>query len=188
MKKYLIAIVALATLTTFSACGDSSKTEDSKEVAADANEQKFDDSKMEDDAQWAVKAADGGMMEVQLGKLAQANGVNPKVKELGKMMEEDHTKAGNELKELAAKKNISLPAALSDDKQKKYDDLAKKTGADFDKAYTSFMIDDHEEDIDSYKKEGNDGKDADIKAWAAGKVATLEHHLEMAKDAHDAVK
>ncbi len=188
MKKYLFTALAFATLTCLSACGDSSKPEDSKEMATDANDKKFDDSKMEDDAQWAVKAADGGMMEVQLGKLAQTNAANAKVKELGQMMVSDHSKANDELKALAAQKNITLPPSLSEDKQKKYDDMAKKTGADFDKAYASFMVDDHQEDIDSYKKEGNDGKDADIKAWAAGKVPLLEHHLEMAKATNDAVK
>lgn len=188
MKKYIITAMAFAMFSLFSACGDSSKPEDSKEAAKDANEQKFDDSKIEDDAQWAVKAADGGMEEVALGQLAQTNGASPKVKELGKMMVDDHTKANEELKALAAKKNITLPAAMSENRQKDYDDLAKKTGADFDKAYTSMMVDDHQEDIDEFKKEGNDGKDAELKAWAAGKVATLEHHLEMAKAARDAVK
>ncbi len=188
MKKTILLALAAMSFTVFSACGDNKKPEDTKEVANDANDKKFDDTKMENDAEWAVKAADGGMEEVQLGKLAQSNGTSPKVKELGKMMVDDHSKANEELKALAAKKNITLPAALSEKRQKDYDDLAKKTGADFDKAYTNMMIDDHQEDIDLFKKEGNDGKDADIKAWAAGKVATLEHHLEMAKAAHDAVK
>jgi putative membrane protein len=190
MKKQILTVVALTAFTLFTACDNTSTTttEDSKEVAADSNENKFDDTKMEDDAQWAVKAADGGMMEVALGQLAQKNGASAKVKELGKMMEEDHTKANNELKDLAAKKNITLPAAMSEDHQKKYDDLAKKTGADFDKDYAAFMVDDHEDDIDAFKKEANDGKDADLKAWAAGKVPTLEHHLEMAKTTKDAVK
>jgi putative membrane protein len=191
MKKFLLAVMAFATLSTFTACDDAKDNDDKKdatEVADDANDKKLDDTKLEDDAEWAVKTADGGMEEVMMGKLAQTQGTNPKVKELGKMMEADHSKANEEFKAMAASKGITLPTALSKDHQDEYDDLAKKTGADFDKAYTALMVDDHEDDIDHFKHMANDGKDADMKTWAAGKVPVLEHHLEMAKAARDAVK
>jgi putative membrane protein len=192
MKKQFIGLMAIGMLCCFSACdsghNNTANGEDATKVADSANDKKFDDSKIEDDAEWAVKAADGGMEEVALGKLAEKMGTNPKVKELGKMMVEDHTKANDELKALAAKKNITLPAAMSEERQKECDDLAKKTGADFDREYTKMMVDDHEDDIDKFQSEADHGKDADVKAWAAGKVPVLQHHLEMAKAARDAVK
>lgn len=187
MKKITLSSLILASLLTFSAC-NSNKSEDSKEVAEEQNDAKLEDTSVEDDAKFAMTAADGGMLEVKLGELAQANGSSKAVKDFGANMVKDHSKANDELKALAAQKNITLPAALSDDKQKDYDDLAKKKGKDFDKAYASYMVDDHKEDIDEFEKAAKNCKDADVKAWAAGKVPTLQHHLEMAKMVNDGTK
>lgn len=188
MKKTILSLSLLGALSLFASCNTESKPEDSKEVAQEQNEAKFDDTNIEEDTQWATAAAEGGMLEVQLGNLAQTNASSPKIKEFGKMMSDDHSKANEELKALAARKNISLPAALGEGKQKDYNDLAAKKGADFDKAYADYMVSDHKEDIDKYQKEAEKGKDPEIKAWAAGKVPTLQHHLQMAEEAKNAVK
>jgi len=190
MKKTILGLIACSSLILAASCSDNQST-DSKEVAKESNEQKVDSNKlpaqMEDDSKFAVAAADGGMLEVQLGKLAATNASSKTVKDLGKMMVSDHSAANEELKALAARKNITLPSGLSDKSQKIYDKLAAKTGSDFDKAYTEDMVDDHNEDISDFKKEVDKGTDADVKAWAAGKVPVLEHHLEMSKTAKDAV-
>lgn len=103
-------------------------------------------------------------------------------------MVNDHSKANNELKMLASQKNITLPEVLSEKCQKKYEDLSKKSGHDFDKDYTELMVKDHKDDIDAFKKEADKGNDPEIKAWASGKVPTLEHHLMTAENAHKIVK
>ena len=166
-------------------CGNDN---DSKTVAKDENKEKFDNTAIEDDTKFAVAAADGGMLEVELGKLALTNASSSKVKEFAQMMVNDHGKANDELKALAQTKNISLPAALSSKNQDRYSDMAKKKGADFDKDYTSFMVDDHKEDIEAFKKEAEKGKDAELKNWAASKVPVLEHHLMMAQAADSIVR
>lgn len=187
MKKITIGSLALAVMMAFSAC-NTNKTEDTAEVAEEQNEQKLDDTNLEDDSEFAVAAADGGMMEVQLGELAKTNAASAEVKKFGETMATDHGKANDELKALAQQKNITLPMALSDEKKKKYDDLAAKKGADFDKAYISFMVDDHKEDISEFEEASKDAKDPDVKSWAAGKLPTLKHHLEMAQKMKDAQK
>lgn len=190
MKKSIINAAILAGVVLFAAsCSDrkANENDDSKDVAKKENDAKFDDTKIEGDTKFAVNAADGGMLEVQLGQLAQSKGTSPEVKNLGKMMVDDHSKANEELKAIAAQKNISLPAAMSEDCQKKYDDLAAKNGKDFDEAFTEFMVKDHKDDLDNFKKQAEKGDDPDLKAWAAGKVPTLEHHLDMAKSAEEAV-
>ena len=63
-----------------------------------------------------------------------------------------------------------------------------KKGADFDKAYSAFMVEEHEKVISEFKKEASDGKNVDLKAWAAGKLPALQHHLEMCKSTMEAVK
>ena len=166
---------------------DSKKTEDSKEIAEDQNEEKFDDTKLEDDSEFAVATADGSMLEASLGELAQTNAASSAVKKLGQQMITDNKKTNEELKALALQKNITIPEVLSDRSQKKYDDLAKKTGEDFDDAYTDFMVKDHEEDIDAFKKEADKGSDSEIKLWAADHMPVLEQHLEMAKQTEKTV-
>ena len=178
--------MSVAVALSLSACNQK-HSDDSKEVAEEQNETKFEDSNKEDDTEFAVAAADGGMLEVKLGQLAQTNASSSQVKEFGQSMINDHSKANEELMALAQQKNISLPQTLSDKNQKKYDDLLEKKGEEFDKAYTKFMVDDHEDDVDEFKKEADKGNDMEIKAWASGKVSTLEHHLEMAKAAKEAV-
>lgn len=185
MKKTKTRIFNLLLLGTLSigiiSCGNKNKAEDSKEVAEDQNEAKFEDTKVEDDTDFAVEAADAGMFEVELGKLAQTNANLADVKHFGQTMVDEHSKANEELKNLAQQKNITLPGTLSDDHQKKYDELAAKKGKDFDESYTELMVKGHEKVLDAFKKEADKGHDNDVKLWASGKVATIEHHLEMAK-------
>jgi putative membrane protein len=187
MKKFLIPMMVLAAVS-FTSCGDSTEKTDTAEVAEEANEQKFEDNKMEKDREFLVEAASGGLMEVELGKLAAANAASPEVKKFGAQMVTDHTKANEELKALAASKNVTIPAAPGEDHMKHINDLREKKGADFDKAYMSLMVDDHQEDVNKYEEQGNNGNDAEIKAFAAGKVATLKKHHEMSKTLNDKLK
>src|SRR6201996_5601123 len=129
-----------------------------------------------DDAKFAVEAANGGMAEVELGKLAQEKGMSQGVKDFGAMMVKDHSAANVKLQALAKQKGISLPATISAAEQKLKDDLAGKTGKDFDRAYTKAMIEDHQEDIKSFDAATNELKDADLKAFATATLPTLKMH------------
>jgi putative membrane protein len=140
------------------------------------------------DTAFVTFAADAGMLEVQLGKLAATKGSSPEVKRFGESMVADHTKANDELKALAGKKGIMIPVTLSARSQDKYEALSAKTGADFDRAYADQMVKDHQEVIAKFKQESQAGNDAELKAWAQGKVAILEHHLMMAQDMQKALK
>ena len=183
MKKVIFAVSLFAAVSFIVSCNQSGST-DSTTIAKDANAQKIDSNLINDsitrDTKFAVAVANGGMAEVQISQLALSKSANYDVKQLAQMMVEDHTKANQALKELAAKKNITLPATISDEKQKKYDKLASESGSDFDKDYADCMVDDHTSTIDLFKKEANNGNDSDIKAWATAIIPTLEHHLEMA--------
>lgn len=185
MKKLFFSVLACAAMTCFVACANN---KDSKDEAKAENKEKFDSTNIEADTKFAVAAADGGMMEVEASKLALTKATAANVKDFAKMMVNDHGAANAELKDAAAKKNISLPVALSDDKQKKYNDLAGKKGADFDKAYVDCMIDGHKDAIDAFQKESEKGNDADLRTWATGKLPTLQHHYEVIKSIKEAKK
>lgn len=169
-------------------CGGKNEPADSVKTTESINEAKFEDSQTEPDMQFAVAAAEGNMLEVQLGELAQTNATSPKVKEFGKTMMTDHTLASDELKELAATKKIALPAALGTEKTNLYNELRDKKGNEFDKAYIDHMIKDHEEDLKLFRDEADKGKDLEIKAWAGGKLPMLERHLQLAQETQKWVK
>src|SRR5438132_527185 len=146
-KASLMLLLAISTLS-FQACS-SKKTEgsDSVENADSTNEAKVDagTGQSDDTNEFAVKAANGGMLEVELGRMAGEKAASKDVKDFGAMMVKDHSKANEELKTIAATQNITLPSALGEDEQKHVNDMAKLSGAEFDKKYVSMMVDDHKE-------------------------------------------
>jgi putative membrane protein len=135
-----------------------------------------------------TKAAGGGMMEVELGQLAQQNAKSDRVKNFGQMMVRDHSQANDDLKAVARQKNVTLPETMPAEHQHHKDDLSKKKGAEFDKAYMKMMVDDHKKDIDAFEKASKDASDPDVKNFAAQKLPTLRMHLDSAKAIHEDMK
>jgi putative membrane protein len=181
MKKSILNLTLVTALVfSLSSCSNNQKTEDTKEVANEQNDQKFDSNKKEKDADFLVDAAEINMMEIQLGQLAQTNGVSQDVKSMGKMMEDSHSKSLTELKGLAAKKTITLPESITEDNKDSYEKLSKKTGKDFDKEYCDKMVDGHKDAISKFEKAAENSEDMDVKEWARATLPTLREHLDHA--------
>ncbi len=185
MKTYLIPMFAALVMIS---CGENNKPEDSAEVAEDKNEAKFENDNYEKDAEFAVKAAVAGYFEIKTAELVISRTSNTKVKELAQMMKTDHSAANTELKGLAAQNNFSVPDTMDAEHSKKYYKLMEKTGNDFDKEYCDLMVSGHKDVIDFFEKESIDGKEQNTKSWAAAKLPTLRHHLEMAESTKELVK
>ncbi|WP_160118566.1 DUF4142 domain-containing protein [Chryseotalea sanaruensis] len=134
-----------------------------------------------DDTKFFKTASDGGLLEVRLGKLATQNGSSTKVIEFGRTMVIDHEKANSELKNFADGLNISIPDALSETSQNKYNELAQKKGNDFDQAYATLMVASHQETIELFRTLYNSGGEQRLREWAEAKIPNLEHHLQMAQ-------
>jgi putative membrane protein len=134
------------------------------------------------DVHFAREAAQGGMAEVKLGQLAQEKGSSDTVKTFGKRMVDDHSKAGDKLKEVASHESITLPSDLSAKDQATYDRLSKLNGAAFDRAYARDMVKDHETDVAAFQKEANAGKNDSLKSFASETLPTLQDHLKQAKE------
>jgi len=135
------------------------------------------------DEAFMKEAAIGGMAEVELGKLASDKASDAKVKALGARMVTDHSKANEELKALAAKKNVMLPTAVDAKHKATYDRLSKLSGAAFDSAYVSDMMSDHEADVAKFGAVAKNSADPDVKAWAEKTLPTLREHLTAVQDA-----
>ncbi|HKD04372.1 MAG TPA: DUF4142 domain-containing protein [Bryobacteraceae bacterium] len=134
------------------------------------------------DTRFAREAAMGGMEEVELGRIAVQNGTNDQVKQFGQRMIDDHSKAGDELKGIASKKNITLPTELDAKHKAAVTRYSNMKGADFDRAYMRDMVKDHEADVAEFQKEANGGSDKDIQGFASHTLPTLQDHLRQARD------
>jgi len=130
------------------------------------------------DADFMVKATAGNQLEVILGQLAQTHALSPAVKHFGNMMVEQHGEGEREFRGLAVTKHIILPDTISNQQKKEHDDLQKKSGAAFDKAYINLMITDHKDDIDEYKKASQQTNDSDVRALALKLLPLLQAHLD----------
>ena len=126
-------------------------------------------------------AAPGGMAEVELGKMAASKAQNAEIKAFGQKMIEDHSKAGEELKQLAAQKKVMLPPDVLPAHKQLMEKLSKLSGADFDKEYVAAMVEAHEKDVAAFENVSKTAADADVKAFATKTLPTLKMHLEMIK-------
>jgi len=100
----------------------------------------------------------------------------------------DHSKAGEQLAAIAKTKKITLPAVPDADAQKTADDLSKRSGKDFDKAYVQAMLDGHKNAVKLFTDASENCKDADLKAFATMTLPTLKIHLDSIKAIHDHMK
>jgi putative membrane protein len=139
------------------------------------------------DEAFVMKAAKGGMAEVEIGKLAADKGSNDAVKKFGQRMVDDHSKANDELAVLAKSKSITFPTEIGPEEKALRDRLMKLSGPAFDQAYMKAMVSDHVKDIAEFRTESRTGKDPEVKAWATKTLPTLEEHLKLAREANGAV-
>jgi putative membrane protein len=141
-----------------------------------------------DDKDFAMKAAQGNMAEVNGGNTAAQKGTSADVKTFGNRMVSDHGKALDELKQLAQTKGIALPSDVNAEQKKEADKLSKLSGAAFDKEYADAMVKDHQEDVAEFDKASKNAQDPDLKAWAAKTLPVIQDHLKMAKEMKAKVK
>jgi len=141
-----------------------------------------------DDSQFAVVAANGGMTEIALGKLAIQKGKSKKIKNFGVMAVKEDGKITDKLIALIKSKNISLPMSPDPVDQKTIEDMSAKSGSDFDKAYINFMIKDHERGIKLFTDESKKLQDPDLKAFAIKTLPVIEKHLDDINAIYDSMQ
>lgn len=140
--------------------------------------------KSADTSAFITKAAEAGLTEVGLAQLAGRKARNKKVVEFAERMIKDHSAANDELKALANEKGIRVPVDCIPC-QSKFKEFANVGMTGLDEQYAKLMVEDHEAAVKLFEKESTDGKDPDIKKWAAGKLPVLKHHLMMAQELND---
>ncbi|MCB2380036.1 DUF4142 domain-containing protein [Hymenobacter sp. BT635] len=171
------------------ACSPEQGQKDPVAEAQFQNEKRIGDEnvteKQERDAEFMVAAASDGMLEVELGKLAQQKATQPAVKTFAQQMATQHGEANAALKTLAEQKGLVLPASLGREQQETYRTLSGFTGTQFDKEYMARMVDDHKKSADEFEDMSKDAYDGDIRGFAAKYAPVLRDHLDMAKEVDD---
>lgn len=127
-------------------------------------------------------AAEGSMLEVRLGQVAEKRAQSEEVKKFAKRMVDDHGKALEELKEIGAREHINLPTNISHQHGLKQIALEKLSGPEFDRAYARDMVQDHQQDINEFKRGAATSQKPELKEFAQKTLPTLESHLKEAKE------
>jgi putative membrane protein len=139
------------------------------------------------DETFMLNTAKAGMAEVELGKLAAQNASSDSVKKFGQRMVDDHSKGNDELKTLAASKNVVLPSEVDAQDKAMKDKMAAMKGEAFDREYMAMMVGGHTKVVESFRTEAKSGQDADLKAWVTKTLPAIEAHLKLAQDTNRAV-
>jgi putative membrane protein len=157
---------------------------ESKDRAEEANAEKFDN-KGEKDADRVVDIYSGNMYEIKVSEDAGIKATTAEVKKIAAMMVEAHTKMKKDMVDLAAKKVISLPEAITDEQQRKMDKLGEKTGFDYDEEYVEQMKNAHDDVIKQLERLADNAEDPEVKTWAANGLPEVRAQIDMLKAADE---
>ncbi len=188
LKSMLVKTIFMIGVFIFALACAEKKSTDSEEIAKQENIASLEKNdktivvvENDKDAMFLMEAAAMHLEEISLGKLAQQKGNSSHVRDLGKMMEVDHTKTLAELITLAKSKSIAIPTSITEDSKEVFRELNEENGNDFGKAYSALMVENHEDAIELYINTAKESADPDISTWTASKVPGLKTHLQHAE-------
>lgn len=193
--KTIIRAALIAVPFMFAACTD--QQGEVKDGAADVNKNTLEEAQAMNDNKegmenkcsgFVTEAGQSGMREVEMGTAASAKAYSQEVKTYAQQIVADHSKANNELKELAAKKNITLPNQQPESSKADHDKMMAAKDLDFDKAFMQMMVNDHKRSVELFEDASKDCEDAELKAFASKHLPILQRHLETAELMSEALK
>jgi putative membrane protein len=177
------------------ACKNNQGEKDSVNIAKEVNKDKADTGSnitmnkdtvtttmavAKSDADFAVEAANGSMIDVQLSALAKTKAKNSRVKNFAAGVITDHMKINKDLQKIATDKNITLPQALSNEAQKDINRLSQKDSTDFDRYYMHMMLADHRKYVNKFEKAAKDCKDPALRNFINESLPVLKKHRDSA--------
>ena len=134
------------------------------------------------DRKFLMEAAQGGLLEVEAGRLAAQQASSDEVKQFAQQLVKDHTDANEKLMQIAQDKGVQLPKQLDSKHKQQLDKLSKLKGEQFDRAYMEQIgHKDHKKDIQAFEKQARQGKDPELRTFAEETLPVLQKHLSMAQ-------
>lgn len=132
----------------------------------------------ESGSEFLVRAAAGGMAEVDLARMGSTKGNSDFVRRFSEMMIKDHEAANRQVEALAMARTVTLPVPVV---PKEADMLAKAAGKQFDIKFMDQMVKDHKSTIDLFNKYSDKTNDSSIRSFIQLTLPTLRQHLDSAQ-------
>ena len=189
----VIYIMMMGTALVVSACNESRRGNDSNlnetrnEAAAESNTDKFEGNTKRD-AEFVYEVVESNYGEIKLAELANQRSRNSEVKQIAQTLLNDHTASLNELKTLAQSKAISIPVEERAPARRKLNNLADKSGEEFDKSWCKEMMDLHDQTIEKFEKRLEDTDDAELKAYITKSLPVLRKHHDSLEGCHERLR
>jgi putative membrane protein len=140
------------------------------------------------DRKFAEEATQAGLAEIEAGKIAQTQASAAPVKSFAEQMVTDHTKATDQLRQIALSKGLMLSTSTDRSHARKLDKLSEFHGPEFDREYMRMMVSEHKKTVSLFEKEAKSGKDPELKNFAASLLADLQKHLHMAQSIEQEIR
>lgn len=129
------------------------------------------------DKMFLREATEGGLAEIELGKLAVEKGESSEVKEFGQKMVEEHTKLNADLAEVADSIGMMLPKKMGKDDKAEYDKLSALSGEEFDKEYIAYMMKDHHKNLHEFRIASNTTSETALRTAADNGARMIRQHM-----------
>ena len=128
------------------------------------------------DAKFLVDAASYNLLATRLAEAAINSGYSASIVALAKENLELHEDMGQELKNLARKEKMVLPAEMNDSHQALLTELTSSDRREFDRNYVRILRSVSEEDSQKFSQMATEAKSEEIRAFAARKLDVFKSH------------
>lgn len=181
MKSMLVPALVLALATT--ACSKNDDAADTSATTTDTATTAASTAPATGDhaSQFLTDVIQTNNAEIKFGQAAQAQGSTQAVRDFGKMLVDDHTKANAQATQLANSMNVAVPTGVKPDDMAAYNMATSMSGAGFDKDFAADMVKGHQAAIDKFQQEVDSGDPAPVTDFAKQTLPTLKKHLETAQ-------
>lgn len=190
-SRQLLCALAVA-LPLLAGCSSGSSGDDATQAATAQNDSRISaedvTAKQEADAEFLVKVTSNILLEVELGKLAQARATTPVVRAYGTRLVQQRLELLSAVRTLAAAKNLVVPSALGGDEQEAYHEVSTQAGSQIDKTVMELLIKAQKQDEDAMDDMKDDAYDGDIRGFAAKYQSPVEEELAAAEEVADTIE
>lgn len=130
------------------------------------------------DRKLVTELAQANLAEIEAGRIAQGKTQNEQVRNFAQQMIDDHTKALQDLQQLAQAKGVTLPAETDSKHKKMAQRLSALSGDEFDRRYIAQSgVGDHKKTHSLLQRIESRAADPDIKALAGKLIPVVDQHL-----------
>jgi putative membrane protein len=133
------------------------------------------------DQEFAMKASAANLAEINMAKMALKQARSGEVRKYAQHLLDDHTKANEQLNKILDKHRIPPAPAMDQRHTTLAARMAALQGAEFDRAFTREMVNDHKEAVALFESEANHGQIKALKQFASKTLPKLKDHLKMAE-------